>query len=471
VSDTAVGSSQTSTDQAVADADQSTVLSTLDTGSGGSGSPSDQNGSTGSGSTERNTSQRGNDTSESAAVTDASTAVAEKAKDSSSLAAATEKESVQQTISGNSTTAVSVDSDDRGSVGALADVLRNLTTVDGFKKLYQKDEQLVAMLSAAIILILLLLLLVLRRKRLTSPDNTPSGTTSIVMPAVTGEQDTVSSDQQSADVEPREESNARPEKPAIAQQSDDTSTDGGKAADPISEAVIYLTYGHHDQAEGVLTSAILREPTRTDLKLKLLEVYQAQGDLEKFEQMASQLSTSLSVDSSEWVSVVQMGRAMSSNNPLVTAIPLSRHDADNEITSDSDSGTEEIGIDLELEEPGVELVTPTVGSPQDVQPDEITRSSSTDLEFSEDLIKAENQLENPADETAYGSNASDMDSSAEDPDNADSMDIGTRLDLARAYIEMGDNSAAKNMLTEVIQHGDTDQRASAQEMLTTLDNK
>ena len=471
VSDTAVGSSQASTDQATADADQSTVLSTLDTGSGGSGSPSDQNGSTGSGSTERNTSQRGSDTSESAAVTDASTAVAEKAKDSSSLAAATEKESVQQTISGNSTTAVSVDSDDRGFVGALADVLRNLTTVDGFKKLYQKDEQLVAMLSAAIILILLLLLLVLRRKRLTSPDNTPSGTTSIVMPAVTGEQDTVSSDQQSADVEPREEANARPEKPAIAQQSDDTSTDGGKAADPISEAVIYLTYGHHDQAEGVLTSAILREPTRTDLKLKLLEVYQAQGDLEKFEQMASQLSTSLSVDSSEWVSVVQMGRAMSSNNPLVTAHLLSRHDADNEITSDSDSGTEEIGIDLELEEPGVELVAPTVGSPQDVQPDEITRSSSTDLEFSEDLIKAENQLENPADETAYGSNASDMDSSAEDPDNADSMDIGTRLDLARAYIEMGDNSAAKNMLTEVVQHGDTDQRASAQEMLTTLDNK
>ena len=352
VSDTAVGSSQVSTDQATADADQSTVLSTLDTGSGGSGSPSDQNGSTGSGSTERNTSQRGSDTSERAAVTDASTAVAEKAKDSSSLAAATEKESVQQTISGNSTTAVSVDSDDRGFVGALADVLRNLTTVDGFKKLYQKDEQLVAMLSAAIILILLLLLLVLRRKRLASPDNTPSGTTSIVMPAVTGEQDTVSSDQQSADVEPREESNARPEKPAIAQQSDDTSTDGGKAADPISEAVIYLTYGHHDQAEGVLTSAILREPTRTDLKLKLLEVYQAQGDLEKFEQMASQLSTSLSVDSSEWVSVVQMGRAMSSNNPLVTANLLSRHDADNEITSDSDSGTGELGSILSLRSQG-----------------------------------------------------------------------------------------------------------------------
>ena len=51
------------------------------------------------------------------------------------------------------------------------------------------------------------------------------------------------------------------------------------------------------------------------------------------------------------------------------------------------------------------------------------------------------------------------------------MDVGTRLDLARAYIEMGDNSAAKNMLNEVVQHGDSDQKASAEAMLMTLDNK
>jgi pilus assembly protein FimV len=51
------------------------------------------------------------------------------------------------------------------------------------------------------------------------------------------------------------------------------------------------------------------------------------------------------------------------------------------------------------------------------------------------------------------------------------MDVGTRLDLARAYIEMGDNGAAKNMLNEVVQHGDANQRASAQAMLVTLDNK
>ncbi|MDP6652984.1 MAG: FimV/HubP family polar landmark protein, partial [Gammaproteobacteria bacterium] len=139
--------------------------------------------------------------------------------------------------------------------------------------------------------------------------------------------------------------------------------------------------------------------------------------------------------------------------------------ADNEIASDGDTLTEEIGIDLELEEPGVEMVTPAISSPPDVQPDVTPRSSSTDLEFSEEPANP------PVEETVYGPGISDSDESPEDPDSTDSMDVGTRLDLARAYIEMGDNSAAKNMLNEVVQHGDSDQKASAQAMLMTLDNK
>ena len=457
--------SQTSVDQTASGGDQITVAATSDAGSGGSQSSSDQNANTSSGTKEKSTSQQGSDSSERAVVTSSSAAEDEEIEEPGSLTPATEKQSGQQKTSGITTTAVSVDSDDRGSAESLTDVVRNLTTIDGFKKLYQEDEQLVLMLSAAIILILLLLLLVLRRKRLSSPDDTPSGMMPIVVPAVTREQDTGNSAQQATGAKPRDDSNASSEGSGISEKSDHASTDSGKAPDPISEADIYLTYGHHDQAERVLASAILREPTRTDFKLKLLEVYQAQGDLEKFEQIAGQLSTSLPVDSSEWVSVAQMGRALSSNNPLFTATPLSRRESDNEAASDGDTWPEEIGIDLELEEPGVELVTPTISSPPDVQPDVTRRSSSTDLELSEDPVK------HPVEKTVYDSGLSDTDDSTEDPDNADSMDVGTRLDLARAYIEMGDNSAAKNMLNEVVQHGDADQRASAQAMLMTLDNK
>ena len=465
VPDTAVDSAQASAGQTADSGDQTTVAATSDIGSATSQGSSDQNASTSSGVKEKSTSEQGSDSSESVVVTSSSTAEDEEIKEAGSLTPATQMQSGQQETSAVTTTAVSVDSNDRGSTESVIDIIRSLSTIDGFNKLYQKDEQLVAMVSAAIILILLLLLLVLRRKRSTSPDDTPSGTMPIVVPAVTSKRDAENPAQQSAGASPRDDSNASSERSEIPEKSDDTSTDRGKATDPISEAGIYLTYGHHDQAERVLASAILSEPTRTDLKLKLLEVYQAQGDLEKFEQTAGQLSTSLSVDSSEWVSVVQMGRALSSNSPLFTATPLSDRDADNEIASDGDTLTEEIGIDLELEEPGVEMVTTAISSPPDVQPDVTPRSSSTDLEFSEEPAKP------PVEETVYGPSVSDTDDSTEDPDNTDSMDVGTRLDLARAYIEMGDNSAAKNMLNEVVQHGDSGQRASAQAMLMTLDNK
>ena len=465
VPDTAVDSSQASAGQTADSGDQTTVAATSNIGSATSQGSSDQNASTSSGAKEKSTSEPGSDASERVVVTSSSTAEDEEIKEAGSLTSATQMQSGQQKTSDVTTTAVSVDSNDRGPTESVIDIIRSLSTIDGFNKLYQKDEQLVAMLSAAIILILLLLLLVLRRKRSTSPDATPSGTMPIVVPAVTSKRDAENPAEQSAGAKPLDDSNASSERSEIPEKSDDTSADRGKATDPISEAGIYLTYGHHDQAERVLASAILSEPTRTDLKLKLLEVYQAQGNLEKFEQTAGQLSTSLSADSSEWVSVVQMGRALSSNSPLFTATPLSDRDADNEIASDGDTLTEEIGIDLELEEPGVEMVTPAISSPPDVQPDVTPRSSSTDLEFSEEPAKP------PVEETVYGPSVSDTDDSTEDPDNADSMDVGTRLDLARAYIEMGDNSAAKNMLNEVVQHGDSGQRASAQAMLMTLDNK
>ena len=466
VPDATVDSSPTSTDQAADSDDQTSVAATSDIGSAASQSSSDQNASTSSGVKEKSTSEQVSDSSKSVVVTSSGAVEDGENKEAGSPASATQLQSGQQKSSGVTTTAVSVDSSDRGSPGSVMAIIRSLATIDGLNRLYQKDEQLVAMLGAAIILMLLLALLVIRRKRSIGPDDdTPSGTIPIVVPAVTSKRDDENSAQQSAGASQRDDSNGSFEQSEIQKKSDDTSTEQGKATDPISEAGIYLTYGHHDQAEQVLISAILSEPTRTDLKLKLLEVYKAQGNLEKFEQTAGQLSTSLPLDSSEWLSVVQMGRALSSNSSLFTATPLREPDAGSEIASDSVVLTEEIGIDLELEEPGVEMVTPAISSPPDPQPDVTPGSSSTDLKLSEEPVQP------PVEETVYGPGISDSDESPEDPDSTDSMDVGTRLDLARAYIEMGDNSAAKNMLNEVVQHGDSDQKASAEAMLMTLDNK
>ncbi len=48
-------------------------------------------------------------------------------------------------------------------------------------------------------------------------------------------------------------------------------------------------------------------------------------------------------------------------------------------------------------------------------------------------------------------------------------DAGSKLDLARAYIEMGDNDGAKSLLQEVISEGDEAQIGEANELLGKLD--
>jgi pilus assembly protein FimV len=50
----------------------------------------------------------------------------------------------------------------------------------------------------------------------------------------------------------------------------------------------------------------------------------------------------------------------------------------------------------------------------------------------------------------------------------DSADPEIRLDLARAYISMGDREAARAILGEVVEHGDEAQKAEAQDMLAHL---
>ncbi|MFJ4343984.1 FimV/HubP family polar landmark protein [Pseudomonas sp. NPDC089401] len=47
-------------------------------------------------------------------------------------------------------------------------------------------------------------------------------------------------------------------------------------------------------------------------------------------------------------------------------------------------------------------------------------------------------------------------------------EVATKLDLARAYIDMGDHQGARDILDEVVRDGDEGQRSEAEEMLTRL---
>ena len=47
-------------------------------------------------------------------------------------------------------------------------------------------------------------------------------------------------------------------------------------------------------------------------------------------------------------------------------------------------------------------------------------------------------------------------------------EVGTKLDLARAYIDMGDPEGARSILEEVLQEGDPGQRQEAEGLMESL---
>ncbi|MCK2147701.1 hypothetical protein MYE70_01335 [Marinobacter alexandrii] len=71
---------------------------------------------------------------------------------------------------------------------------------------------------------------------------------------------------------------------------DDEEPGSAGTEDPLAEADTYIAYGRHDQAAQTLETAISREPSRTDLRLKLLGVYADSQDRDSFEKQFGEIA-------------------------------------------------------------------------------------------------------------------------------------------------------------------------------------
>lgn len=87
--------------------------------------------------------------------------------------------------------------------------------------------------------------------------------------------------------------------------------------DPVAEAEVYLAYGRDETAEEILKEAIVKNPNRHELKLKLLEIYHQRSDVAAFETLAEELYAALGGRGGAiWDKVEDMGRRLSPNNPM-----------------------------------------------------------------------------------------------------------------------------------------------------------
>ena len=111
-------------------------------------------------------------------------------------------------------------------------------------------------------------------------------------------------------------------------------------------------------------------------------------------------------------------------------------------------------FDMSLEEASVEV---------EVASDEVADSTDDSEEAAQ--TEAE-ETDKPAEELAL---SDDLDEDLLDEDIFGEVDeIGTKLDLAKAYVDMGDGDGARSILDEVLEEGDDDQKAQAKSLLEQI---
>jgi pilus assembly protein FimV len=129
----------------------------------------------------------------------------------------------------------------------------------------------------------------------------------------------------------------------------------------------------------------------------------------------------------------------------------------------------DVGLDFEL---------PSTTQPVEAATAQTTTADKTgNIEFNLDL-DTEEQKEAPAASSAQApidlstisldlGGAGDSSASAAQADPR-WQEVATKLDLAKAYEDMGDKDGARELLNEVLKEGDAAQKGQAQQMLSSL---
>ena len=261
--------------------------------------------------------------------------------------------------------------------------------------------------------------------------------------------------------------------------------------DPIAEADVYMAYGRDAQAEEILKEALTKTPDRHEIRLKLLEIYAARKNVTAFESVAGELYAALGGQTGTiWDKAVEMGRSIDPHNPLyggaakagqaaaaaTGAVIAESAKADKAEPQPPAAETAEDVMEFASEPPTQELDFATPEAPRAEAPASAQKEEEQTLDF--DLSGFDLKIpEEPA--APKTPKAAAVDFSGLDLDLDLSGDAGkgaedefdeaaTKLDLARAYLEMGDKEGAREILQEVIAEGNDKQKSDAQSIMATL---
>lgn len=331
------------------------------------------------------------------------------------------------------------------------------------------------------------------------------------------------------------------------------------ANDALVQAQSHIDRGHLNQAADVLEQAIKYETKRSDLRLKLMEVYGLQNDKDGFitqerqlvangenhaqvEQLKSRfpamavLAAGVSAAVAAAALDAQYVKDLMEDKPasvpeaeaeafdtdfdlsldeLEAASPAAVDNADQQTfetllqqQTEAKPAPEDLSdfdLDLQLEPPSSQSDDDFLSGLEDqmkdvspVEPPTLTPAALDDLDLPEDfdlsladepdapaakpdafaselddvnaeLDRLSQSLESPPIEPSF--TAEDAALGGDEPEFdflSGTDEVATKLDLAQAYIDMGDTDGARDILSEVLTEGNETQRGEAKEMLGRL---
>ena len=251
--------------------------------------------------------------------------------------------------------------------------------------------------------------------------------------------------------------------------------------DPIAEADFHMAYGLYDQAADLINGALETEPTDKSLMSKLCEVYFVWGNRDAFVGAATRLQASVGdADSADWDKIVIMGQQIAADESMFTGDDLVA--ATNAADLSFDEGRDEGGaLDMNfgdaVESGGSDIIDLGVDLGDDIAEaneavdfdfdDAAAENDSSVIDFDATVEQRRPTLsEETAERPTMSLAPEDM---SDDLQEARTMtEVGTKLDLARAYVDMGDPVGARSILEEVLEEGDAGDKQQAQQLLGFL---
>lgn len=243
---------------------------------------------------------------------------------------------------------------------------------------------------------------------------------------------------------------------------------------PLGDSFTVASPGDVEEAQ--LVEQVRVDPGNAGAHLELLSLYYSQRDADKFEAAAEEMYAYVADPSqSEWREARAMGEDLVPHNPLfggASDLSLMAGDSRNRPSAEREFSFDEPVEAYHFDDPPAAApptsAFATTAMPAvnfEYEPTPPSAPVASDSSFSFDLPPLEPVADAPM-ITEYDLDPEEQVSVVNDDEFFAGEDaIGTKLDLAKAYLDMGDPDGARAMLEEVLAEGNATQQGEARKLI------